>query len=372
MIYFIHMRKFVNKFFVVGSSIILASSVIGCKSRNNTEPEKEKFVISSDLQKIIAIDTVKKKQVVSQLNVTGKITFDEDNIAKIFPFAGGIVQTLKVELGDFVQKGQVLAVIKSIETADYANQLHLAESNADIAQKNAEASQSSYNNGLISEREFLTSQKELKKAFSELERIKTIVHIMGEDSGASYTIKSPQTGYIVEKNATSNMEFRADNPTPLFTIANLDKVYVIANIFESDIDIVKMGYDAKITTLSYPGKVFEGQIDKIYNVIDPDTKVLKVRVKLKNPETLLKPDMFANIQIIYPENKQLNYIPSSAVIFDKNNYFVMVYHQKNHIETRKVNVYKTHGAFSYISGGLQEGEKVISKKALLIYDALND
>jgi membrane fusion protein, heavy metal efflux system len=366
------MNNKLNQPFFVLLFFAATSIFAGCRTKTDTDPAGSKFVISDNLQRIIEIDTVKKQQVISQLNVTGKITFDEDNIAKIFPFAGGIVQSLKVELGDNVKKGQILAVIRSIESADYANQLHQAESNADIARRNTESAQISYNNGLISEREFLTSEKELKKALSELERIKTIVNIMGEDSGLSYTIKAPQSGYIVEKNATPNMEFRADNPTPLFTIANLDKVYVIANIFESDIDIVKLGYDAKISTLSYPGKLFEGKIDKIYNVIDPDTKVLKVRVKLKNPGVLLKPDMFANIQIIYPEDKHLNYIPSSAVIFDKNNFFVMVYHRKDSVETRKVNVYKSHGSCSYISDGLNEGDKVISKKALLIYDALND
>jgi cobalt-zinc-cadmium efflux system membrane fusion protein len=366
------MRNKLKIYWIASCFFIAGTLLTGCKSKPATDPESAKFVISDNLQHAIVIDTVKNRQVVSQLNVTGKITFDEDNIAKIFPFAGGIVQNLKVELGDQVKKGQVLAVIRSIESADYANQLHQAESNADIAQKNAETAQSAFNSGLISQRELLTSQKELKKALSELDRIKTIVNIMGEDSGLSYTIKYPQTGFIVEKNATSNMEFRADNPNPLFTIANLDKVYVIANVFESDIDIVKLGYDAKITTLSYPGKEFEGKIDKIYNVIDPDTKVMKVRIKLKNPGILLKPDMFANIQIIYPEDKQLNYIPSSAVIFDKNNFFVMVYHSRDSVETRKVSVYKTHGPYSYISDGLSKDEKVISKKALLIYDALND
>ena len=352
--------------------VLIVYSLIGCGNKKNEDPPTPKFSISDTFQRYIAIDTVKQQQVISKLGLTGKITFDENEVARIYPFVGGKIQSLDVELGDYVQKGQTLAVIRSFETADYANQLVQAESNLIMAKKNAESANSAFHTGLISEKDYMAGQNDLRKAQSELDRIKNVVSLIGEESGKNYTVKAPVSGYIVEKNANKKMEFRSDNQTNLFTIANLDKVYVIANVFESDINTVKEGYKAEITTISYPDKVFTGKIDKIYNVIDPDTKVMKVRIKLDNPKILLKPEMFAGIEVTYPENKTMLYVPSSAVIFDKNTHFVVVYHNRNKLENRQINIYKSVGDITYIADGLKEGETIISKKALLIYDALND
>jgi cobalt-zinc-cadmium efflux system membrane fusion protein len=344
----------------------------GCGNKINSDLSAPKFSISDTFRRYIAIDTIKQQQVVSKLNLTGKVTYDENEVVRIYPFTGGKIQSLDVELGDYVHKGQVLAVIRSFETADYANQFVQAESNLLVAKQNVESAKNAYSTGLISEKEYIISQSDLRKVQSELERIKNIVSLIGEGTGKNYTVKAPVSGYVVEKNANKKMEFRSDNSTNLFTIANLDKVYVIANVFESDINNIKEGYPANITTISYPGKVFSGRIDKIYNVIDPDTKVMKVRIKLNNPDILLKPEMFASIEVTYPENNTMMYVPSSAVIFDKNTHFVVVYHSPTNLENRQVQIYKSVGNVTYITGGLKEGETVISKKALFVYDALND
>jgi membrane fusion protein, heavy metal efflux system len=351
---------------------MIVYSFAGCKNKTNDDPPAPGFSISDSFKRYIAIDTVKQQQVISKLSLTGKITFDENEVARIYPFLGGKIQSLEVELGDYVHQGQTLAVIRSFETADYANQLVQAESNVQMAQKNAEAARSAFNTGLISEKDYMSSQNDLRKSQSDLERIKNVVNLIGGESGKNYVVKAPVSGYIVEKNVNKKMEFRSDNQTSLFTIANLDKVYVIANVFESDINIVKEGYKAFITTISYPDKVFTGKIDKIYNVIDPDTKVMKVRIKLDNPGVLLKPEMFASIEVTYPENKTMKYVPSSSVIFDKNTNFVVVYHRRDSLENRQVSIYKSVGDITYITDGLRLGEAIISKKALLVYDALND
>lgn len=364
--------RLMRKLFQFSSIVIVIFSFAACGNKSNVDPPAPKFSISDTFKRYIAIDTVKQQQVVSNLNLTGKVTFDENEVVRIYPFTGGKIQTLDVELGDYVKKGQVLAVIRSFETADYANQLIQAESNLTVAQKNVESAQSAYKAGLISEKEYITSQSDLRKVQSELERIKSVVNLIGEETGKNYTMKAPVSGYIVEKNANKKMEFRSDNQTNLFTIANLDKVYVIANVFESDINTIREGYPADITTISYPGKVFSGRIDKIYNVIDPDTKVMKVRIKLNNPDVILKPEMFASIKITYPENTTMMYVPSSAVIFDKNTHFVVVYHSQSNLENRQIQIYKSVGNITYVTAGLREGEAIISKKALMVYDALND
>jgi cobalt-zinc-cadmium efflux system membrane fusion protein len=125
-------------------------------------------------------------------------------------------------------------------------------------------------------------------------------------------------------------------------------------------------------TTSYPNKIYKGKIDKIFNIIDVETKVLRARVTLPNPNYELKPEMFAQVKVKYRETFSKVTVPSSCIIFDKSRYYVMVYKSDDQIETREVKIFKEQSGVSYIENGLQEGEQVMTKYQLLVYDALND
>lgn len=147
---------------------------------------------------------------------------------------------------------------------------------------------------------------------------------------------------------------------------------MLANVNESYIAKVEAGYDAEVKTISYPDHIFRGKVDRIFNVIDPDTKAMKILVKIQNKDLLLKPEMNATVTLKYSEQMQLTAVPSSAVIFDKSKNWVMVFKDRNTIDTRQVEVYRQLGDITYVTSGLAEGERVISKNGLMIYDALND
>jgi membrane fusion protein, heavy metal efflux system len=308
----------------------------------------------------------------SEITLTGKISFDEDKVARVFPLAGGFVRDLNVELGDYVKKGQTMAIIRSPEIAGFTREGVAAESQVRMAEKNAQVATELYKSGNISEVELINSQKELENAKGELARIQAVLDMYGAGTGSTYPIKSPVSGVIVSKNIALNMELRTEDISPVFIVGNLDEVWVMANIYESDITKIKEGYDAEVTTISYPDKVFHGKIDKIFNLIDVESKVVKARVTLKNDNFELKPEMFANVKVKYQEPVKKLTIPAEALIFDKSRYFVMVYKSDNDIETREVSVYKDTGNLIYIDSGLKQGEKVMTKFQLLVYDALND
>jgi membrane fusion protein, heavy metal efflux system len=118
--------------------------------------------------------------------------------------------------------------------------------------------------------------------------------------------------------------------------------------------------------------VFKGKVDRIFNVLDDNTKSMKVRITIPNADLLLKPEMSATVSLKLKENREMLAIPSSAVIFDKSKNWVMVYKDRNNIETRQVTVYSQQGDTSYVQHGLEAGETVVSQNQLLIYDALND
>jgi cobalt-zinc-cadmium efflux system membrane fusion protein len=124
--------------------------------------------------------------------------------------------------------------------------------------------------------------------------------------------------------------------------------------------------------LAYPDKHFRGKIDKVFNVLDPDSKVMKVRVRLENPLYLLKPEMYAQVRVENTEGAKALAVPAKSVVFDKDRNFVMVFKDRTHVETRPVTISKTVGDYSYVTTGLKSGDVVIIKDQLLVYDELND
>lgn len=361
------------KYILIFSVCCSCFCLTNCSKKENAEDKvKTTFVVSDTMMKRIKLDTVKKETVKSTLLLTGKVFPDENKVIDVFPLVGGNVKDVFVELGDFVHKGDVLAVIKSGEIADYERQLIDAQSDLLVAQKQLSVTQDLFEGKLTSEKDLVSARKEVEKAQASLNRINEIFKIYNIGKESDYVIKAPISGFVVDKDINRDMQIRSDKTDHVFTISQLDELWVIADVFESDISKVQLGYKADVNTISYPDKTFTGKIDKIYNVLDPATKTMKIRIKINNSELLLKPEMHATIVLSYNESYAQESVPAQAVIFDKSRNYVMVFKDKYNIDTREVEVNKTIGKVSYLSKGLKEGEVVISQNQLLIYDALND
>jgi membrane fusion protein, heavy metal efflux system len=357
--------------------IVLVASEIsgsGCSSKAefNSPVSQRKFCINDTMMQKIKIDTARITQIENELELTGKVTFNEENVIRIFPVISGLVTRIEVTLGDHVIKGQVLAIIRSSEMAGLENDLVASKSNLEIAQKNYYATSQMFSSGLISEKENLTAQKELQKAKSEVDKVQNIFSSYGGGDKTDYIIRSPVNGLIVDKQINPNMMIRTDNNNPLFTISDLNEVWVIANVYESDIPKIKLGQDVDITTLSYGNKEFKGKIDKIYNVLDPDNKTMKLIVKLPNDDHLLKPEMFAEVKVLYKEDSTSLMIPSQSLIFDNSKHYVLVFRNKCDIQVRQVTIAHSLSDRTYLKSGVSSGEKIISVNKLLIYNALTD
>ncbi len=340
--------------------------------KHTPEEVAEKFELSDTMMKRCEFTVAKTQDVKNEMKFFGKITADNNKMAHVYPITGGIVAQINVELGDYVTEGQLLAVVKSSEVADFQRQLLDARSDVALSEKNLQVAKDLFAGKLNSEKEVLASEKELEKAKAELARINEVYSIYHLKQGSDYRITAPISGFIINKDITQNEELRSDRTEEVFSIAQINEVWVLANVNESNISKVSVGYEADVQTLSYPDKTFRGKVDKIFNVIDPTTKAMKILVKINNPDLLLKPEMNATVNLKFSENKKLIAIPSGAVLFDKNKDWVMVYKDRKNIETRQVEVYHKLGDITYITSGINENEKVISKNGLLIYDALND
>jgi len=350
---------------------ILAS----CEEKKTGTMENKQVCISDSLAKMITIDTAQESTMKNELKLSGEISFDENSVVKVFPFASGQVMNVNASLGDKVTQGQTLAVIRSADVAGTYTDLTSAKADLAISQRALQQAEYLYKNGISSERDYTEAKENYTKAIAANRKVQEQIAINGggnTNAAGTLIVKAPRSGYIVEKNISAGNFIRPDNSSSLFTISDMKDVWVNANVFETDISKVKTGYAAQVTTLAYPDKTFTGKVDNVGSVLDPDSKVLNVRIVLPNPDRLLKPEMFTNVLITNSDALQAVSIPAEAVIFDSGKNYVVVYNSKCNLQVREVGIIKTVEKTTYLSSGLKPGDKVISKNQLLLYNALTE
>lgn len=342
-----------------------------CTSDNNGE-DITVFSMSETMMSTCEFEEAKIEDVKNEIRFFGKIEADNNKTTHVFSNVSGIVSEINIGLGDYVEQGEILAEIRSSEVARYEHERLEANKELSIAEKNLQVAKDLFLGKLNSEKDVIQAELELDKAAANVTKINEIFNIYKFKSGSIFPVIAPISGFVITKNINRNELLRADEEQPLFSIANTNEIWAVAQVNESDISYIKEGYQTKVKTLAFPDLDYKGVIEKIYNVIDPATKSMKFRVRIKNSDFKLMPDMNCTVNVSYSENKEMVTVPSSALIFDKSKYWVMVFKDKYNIETRQVEIYRQLGNTSFIKVGLDKGETVISKNGLLIYDEIND
>lgn len=346
-------------------------SACGGQTEAPQETTRELFLTDS-LQNVVSVDTVHIHEVADELTLNGRVTFNQEQVARVFPIFGGTVTEVSAEIGDHVRKGDILAVIRSGEVADYEKQKKEAEQQLVIARRNLQSVQDMFASGMASERDVLQARQELGNAEAEEKRITEIFSIYHLAGKSLYLVKAPVSGFIVEKNINKEMQIRSDQNDEMFVISGLENVWVMADVYESDISKVHENAPVRITTLAYPGKEFTGKIDKVYNMLNDESKTMNVRVKLTNENYLLKPGMFTNVSVISrSSDKQLPRIDSHALVFENGKNFVVTVDAGGKLAIKEVEVYRQLSKECYLSSGVQEGDRILNKNVLLVYNALN-
>ena len=346
-------------------------SACGGQTEAPQETTRELFLTDS-LQNVVSVDTVHIHEVADELTLNGRVTFNQEQVARVFPIFGGTVTEVSAEIGDHVRKGDILAVIRSGEVADYEKQKKEAEQQLIIARRNLQSVQDMFASGMASERDVLQARQELSNAEAEEKRITEIFSIYHLAGKSLYIVKAPVSGFIIEKNINKEMQIRSDQNDEMFVISGLENVWVMADVYESNISKVHENAPVRITTLAYPGKEFTGKIDKVYNMLNDESKTMNVRVKLTNENYLLKPGMFTNVSVISrSSDKQLPRIDSHALVFENGKNFVVTVDADGKLAVKEVEVYRQLSKECYLSSGVQEGDRILNKNVLLVYNALN-
>jgi cobalt-zinc-cadmium efflux system membrane fusion protein len=353
------------------TACFLIVNVISCKSNENNDDARQPYVIPDSLMRTLVVDTVKTSAITDEIKFNGAVDFNTDKVINVFPLVSGNVSGVTVMPGDYVKAGQVLGVVKSSEIANYNANLVNAEANVRLTAKQLDQQKDLFKSGLASQVDITNAEANYDQAVAAKTAAQKIMSINGDNKNGEYLIKAPIEGFIVQKNANNGMSIRTDNNTGLFTISDLKDVWVQANVYEENISKVREGEEADVTTIAYPDVVFKGKVDKLMNVLDPTSKVMKMRVVLQNPGYQLKPQMFTTVTVYNKENTEAISISNKDLVFDNSQYYVIILTGKKDVQIRPVTIISINGKTAYIKSGLKPGERVIGSNALLIYGSLN-
>jgi membrane fusion protein, heavy metal efflux system len=339
-----------------------------------TNVQKSEITLTDDQVKEIRIASVAEVPLAEEFTAVGDISFDENNVVRIYPIVSGTVDKVNVSLGDYVQRGQLLATLLSTDITTFQRDYNVAKADLEVAEKNMARSQELYKSGMMSEKDFAEARKDYTNAQSDFNEKKQILELYGGSSDrldAMFRVVAPRSGYIVERNINEGTQIRTDNNTAIFTISDLKTVWIWANVHESDMAKVREGDLVSVTTIAYPDRIFMGTIKKIGTMLDQASRVIRVRSELENENGILKPEMFATVTITSQTRERVVAIPQEALVLENSNYYVMREIRKNTFEKVQVSIGKKFNELAEVKGGLTIGDKVIVQGSLFALTAYN-
>ncbi len=350
--------------------IIISIVIASCGTKQQeTKPTEETF--APEFLKNVELCTVATQNVEQQLKLTGKVDYDPDRIIRYISPASGIVVSTNFNLGDKVEKGQAMVVVRSAELSAMEAERKSLEAEIKILTRDLESIHSMYQDNLSSQKELLEAQGRLGQAEAELEKVKINLSLYGSSGrDGTFVIKAPISGFVVDKNIASGAQIAAESE-PLFTVADISQVWIIANVYAGNLAFVKQGIPVDIRALAYPDKVFHGKIDAMSQVFDSEEHVLKARIVMPNTDLRFKPEMAVDLTLRDKHELQMVAVPTEALIFDGDRYFV-VKQAGNSFVVAEVKLYAQTGNTSYLETGLEAGDKVVVKDNLLMYSKLKD
>ena len=356
---------------VLGTIIIIVLLLSSCNSKRVQDS-----IVSNDMNKSFLenVKTVKAVLISQQqaLILTGKVTYDPEKIISYVPLISGVIEKAYFSLGDKVQKGQPLFDMRSTELSALFSEKIALEAEEKVAERALITAQSMFDDHIIAEKDLLEAKGILKQIQAAIHKIASDMGIYGTDKGNGiFTVNAPMNGYVVSKKAMSGSTISPDSE-PAFSIADLTTVWVTVNVYASDLRFVREGMAVEITSLSYPDEVFYGKINSLSQVFDPDEKVLKARIIMDNKDLKLKPEMSVLGSLKDKSTTHTISIPSEALIFDDNRYFVVVKESSGSFAIKDVTLQGHDGQTSYIATGLSENENVVVKNQLLLFSKLKE
>jgi cobalt-zinc-cadmium efflux system membrane fusion protein len=330
----------------------------------------------------IGVMTVKTARVASEVVVApGKIEADPSLVSKVVMPVAGRVTRVMVRLGDAVSRGAPLLTIESPEigaTVSAYRQAQARVSEARAGQTKADAdlarARDLFENRAIAQKDVLAAQSAAVQANADVTQAESAVvearkklEIFGlqpESADQTTIVRAPVGGKVLDLTVVAG-EYRTDTTIALMTIADLSSVFMAADVPETEIRLIRPGIDVEVTLAAYPDETFHATVSRVADTVDPQTRTIKVRSTMSNPNGRLRPEMFGQIQ--YAADFQLlPVIPTSAIIHDDERTQVFVEEGRGRFRPVPVVLGNKNGEVVAVTRGLKPGDRVVVDGAMLL------
>ncbi|HJT20362.1 MAG TPA: efflux RND transporter periplasmic adaptor subunit [Nitrospira sp.] len=327
----------------------------------------------------VEIGTVQMGSGEQDLTLAGKVAYGEDRYSRISSPVQGRVVEVRAKLGDRVKAGDVVLVVDSPDIAQAYSEYVKEDSDLQYAIRAHELAKDLYENKAMPLKDLKQAENELVKARAEFRRAKErllSLRVPAEELNkpldkqkitSRFELKSPLTGIVVERAVTPGQSVGSDAGQVLFTVADLDMLQVVADVYERDLALVKEGQYAKVAVEAYPGMMFPATVAAIGDVVDPTTRTIKLRAWVNNADRKLKPEMFARLHLRVGENTPLLTIPREAVLESDGKQYVYVVEGDNRYVKREITVAPISPDYVRVVEGLSSGQRIVVKGAVLIH-----
>ncbi len=315
--------------------------------------------ISPERQQLIGVKyaTVTAEGGGRTIRTVGKVAFDERRIAHVHPRFEGWIEKVYVDFtGEVVRRGQTMLTIYSPEMLASQQELLLARKARDLMSGNPLPSASSHGDSI-----FAAAKQRLQLWGLTDAQVEQVLRT-GEPI-RSVAVAAPASGFVTERNAFPNQKVTPESD--LYTIADLSRVWIVADVFESDAAAVRVGETARILIPYTDAPPLSAKVSYIQPEVDPATRTIKVRLDVGNPGTRLKPEMFVNAEFTVAGAQRLT-VPADAVLDTGDRQTVFVDRGNGYLEPRPVTIGERLGDRIAIASGLSAGERVVASGAFLV------
>ena len=325
----------------------------------------------SPLRGKLTVGIVAEQPIERSLQLPAIVEAEPARTVKVLPPVAGRLIDLKVQLGERVERAQELAVIDSSDLAQaYADDekarsaLKLTKQTLDRTLALEKVSGAAVKDRQQAENDHAQAEAEFQRAQSRLRAIGVSADL--REAGRVLSLKAPVSGSVIDLQVARGA-YLNDPTAAIMTIANLDEVWVTANVPEKDAALVTQGQPVDVVFTAYPGEVLKGRVLFVSDILDPDTRRVKVRIAFQNSEMRLKPNMFANATFMTPK-RTVPMIPTTAVVLKNEADQVFVEVAPWTFEARLVEIDFQQRDQAVVAHGLQAGEHVVVKGAVLLND----
>ncbi len=320
----------------------------------------------------VKVETVQAATLPHSRTLVAHVAFDERRLAQIGPPVSGRVAAVDVVTGDKVKKGDILLTIHSPDIASVQAQVAEARSARILAGHTLKRTASLVRDGAASQAELQQAEAALQQAEEEEHRATlSLSAVGGGDGSADYHLRSPIDGVVVDRQVAVGREVNVGQDQPLLSIADLSKVWVIADLYEQDLGLVKPDAPATVFTPSLPGQQFPGKIVYVGDLVDSTTRAIRTRIEIDNPNNILRPGMFAQAVV---ETKTVNAVdvPVSALLARRDEFFVFVQSPDGSYHQQKVKLGEQQGEHVTLIDGVKPGDKLVTQGAILLDAEANE